>query len=131
MSPKRKNSRKSRPSPGRRGAGRPARPLPEGDAFYTPDAGGVRRRIEQRSAVALVWLHNAPRWILPVAMALVFVSGLLLAGIAGALLLAALALFFTWLAFLAWPTLRGAERAMRCVVVVTLLGLAVLQTGIF
>ncbi|MFC4560893.1 DUF6703 family protein [Nocardiopsis mangrovi] len=105
--------------------------MPRGDSFYTPDAGPLRAEIERRSAVPLVWLHNAPRWVLPLAMAAVFVSGLLLAGLAGALLLALLAAFFGWLAFLAWPGLRGGERAMRVVVVATLLALGLLQSGLF
>ncbi len=47
------------------------------------------------------------------------------------LLLVLLALFFAWLGYLAWPRLSSAERAMRCVVVAVLLGLGVLQSGIF
>lgn len=61
----------------------------------------------------------------------VFFSGLLLTGIVGTLLLVLLALFFAWLGYLAWPRLSSAERAMRCVVVAVLLGLGVLQSGIF
>nr|WP_046469075.1 DUF6703 family protein [Allosalinactinospora lopnorensis] len=105
--------------------------MPQGDTFYTPDAGPLRREIERRSAVPLVWLHNAPRWILPVSMAAVFVGGLLLAGIAGAVLLTLLAAFFGWLAFLAWPNLRTGERAMRVIVIVTLVTLGLLQSGAF
>ncbi|RCV52717.1 DUF6703 family protein [Marinitenerispora sediminis] len=120
---------RKRKKPSRRPAAAPRRPLPEGDAFFTPEAGALRRAVERRSAVPLVWLHNAPRWVLPVGMAGVFIAGLLIAGLIGAVLLAVLALFFAWLAFLAWPRLRGGERAMRVVVVATLTGLAVLQTG--
>ncbi|CAM3721099.1 hypothetical protein GCM10009799_17790 [Nocardiopsis rhodophaea] len=131
MSPKRKKKREStsRPRPG--GTGSAPRPLPPGESFFTPDASPLRQEIERRSAVPLVWLHTAPRWILPVAMAGVFVAGLLLAGLLGALLLALLAGFFAWLAFLAWPGLRGGERAMRAVVVATLLALGLLQSGLF
>jgi len=109
--------------------GRGSRPLPQGDAFYTPGAGRLRREIERRSAVPLVWLHQAPRWILPTCMAGVFLAGLLLSGPLGALLLALLALFFSWLAFLAWPSLRTGERAMRVVVIGVLLVFGVLQSG--
>ncbi|MFC7328984.1 DUF6703 family protein [Marinactinospora rubrisoli] len=123
MSRKRNKPQSRRPSPA------PGRPLPEGDTFFTPEAGALRRTVERRSAVPLVWLHNAPRWVLPVGMAVVFTAGLLAAGVVGAVLLGVLAVFFGWLAFLAWPRLRGGERAMRVVVVVTLLGLAVLQVG--
>ncbi|MFW5419560.1 hypothetical protein J0910_23370 [Nocardiopsis sp. CNT-189] len=109
--------------------GRGSRPLPQGDSFYTPGAGRLRREIERRSAVPLVWLHQAPRWILPAGMAGVFLAGLLLSGPAGALLLGLLALFFSWLAFLAWPSLGGGERAMRVVVIGVLLVFGVLQSG--
>ncbi len=44
------------------------RPLPKGDAFFTPGATGMRREIERRSAAPLVFLHGLPRWILPVAL---------------------------------------------------------------
>ncbi|MEY9213305.1 hypothetical protein NI17_001430 [Thermobifida halotolerans] len=104
---------------------------PEGEPFFTPGASRLRRAVEERSAVPLLLLHNAPRWALPVAMVGVFFSGLLLSGIAGALLLTALAAFFGWLAYLAWPRLSRSERAMRCVVVAVLFGLGMLQSGIF
>lgn len=106
------------------------RPMPKGDSFYTPGAGPLRHAIERNSAVPLVWLHNAPRWILPVGMALAFIGGLLLAGVAGAVLLCLLALFIGWLAFLAWPTLPSGGRAARVVVVVVLVALGGLQSGL-
>ncbi|TDQ52040.1 DUF6703 family protein [Actinorugispora endophytica] len=118
-------------SPDRHEPERKNRPLPEGGSFFTPGASPLRRAVERRSAVPLVVLHNAPRWVLPVGMVGVLFAGLLLAGIAGALLLALLAAFIGWLAFLAWPRLRRPERATRCVVVATLLGLGVLQSGVF
>ncbi|MDA0564035.1 hypothetical protein LG943_06800 [Streptomonospora sp. S1-112] len=105
--------------------------MPAGDSFYTPGAGRLRREVERRSAVPLVWLHNAPRLLLPATMAVVLIAGLVLPGVAGALLLALLAAFFGWLAFLAWPRLRGGERAMRVGVVAVLLVLGVLQSGLF
>ncbi|MDA2802993.1 DUF6703 family protein [Nocardiopsis suaedae] len=106
---------------------RAGRPLPTGDSFFTPGAGPLRRRVEQVSAVPLVWLHQAPRWILPVAMAAVFITGLLLPGPLGGALLVALAAFIGWLAFLAWPNLRSGERLMRVVVVAGLAAMGVIQ----
>ncbi|MDA8372216.1 MAG: hypothetical protein M0026_20435 [Nocardiopsaceae bacterium] len=131
MSAKKKQPRRKGPTSGSTGRQGAARPLPQGDAFYTPNASALRREVERRSAVPLVWLHNAPRWILPVTLAGVFVAGLVLAGIAGALLLGLLAVFFAWLAFLAWPGLRTGERAMRVIVILTLLGLGLLHIGVF
>nr|WP_246062074.1 DUF6703 family protein [Haloactinospora alba] len=87
--------------------------------------------MERRSAVPLLVLHNAPRWTLPVTMAVVFIVGLLAAGVVGAVLLAALGGFFGWLAFLAWPNLRSRDRAMRVAVILILLSLGILQSGLF
>ncbi|GLU46346.1 DUF6703 family protein [Nocardiopsis ansamitocini] len=122
MSPKREKPDREGPS---------ERPLPPGTTLYTPGASPLRRAIEKRSAVPLLVLHNAPRWVLPVAMVGVFFSGLMLAGVAGALLLGLIAAFFAWLTFLGWPRLQRSERAMRCIVAATLLGLGILQSGLF
>nr|WP_155998891.1 DUF6703 family protein [Streptomonospora sp. PA3] len=105
--------------------------MPQGDAFYTPGAGRLRQEIERRSAVPLIWLHNAPRLLLPAVMGAVLIAGLVLAGVVGALLLGLLALFFAWLAFLTWPRLRGAERITRVAAIAVLLGLGLLQSGLF
>lgn len=103
----------------------------EGRSFYTPGADGFRRAVERRSAAVLVWLHQAPRWLLPAAMAAVFLGGLVLSGAPGAALLGVLAIFFIWLAFIAWPTLQTRQRVLRCVIVAILLVLAIAQTGLF
>ncbi|GAA4888358.1 DUF6703 family protein [Streptomonospora salina] len=118
-------------SAGHDGAAGASRPLPQGDTFYTPGAGRVRREIERRSAVALVWLHNAPGLLLPATVGAVLIAGLVVSGVIGAALLVLLAAFFGWLAFLAWPRLRSGERAMRVVAVGVLLGLGLLQSGVF
>lgn len=124
MSPNRGRKRRNRPAPRQH-------PLPGGDTFYTPHAGPLRHAVERHSAAPLLLLHNAPRWILPVTMAAVFITGLLVAGVVGAILLAALGGFFGWLAFLAWPNLRSGDRAMRVIVILILVSLGVLQSGIF
>ncbi|WP_398694710.1 DUF6703 family protein [Streptomonospora wellingtoniae] len=126
---KRRKPASGRPSD--QGATGAPRPLPAGDTFYTPGASRLRREIERRSAVPLVWLHNAPRLLLPAVMGVVLIAGLVLAGLAGAVLLVLLAAFFGWLAFLTWPRLRGGERIMRVAAVAVLLGLGLLQSGLF
>lgn len=119
-------NREQRPSDGPRDASpRGSRP------FYTPGAGGFRHAVERRSAVPLVWLHQAPRWILPAAMAGVLLGGLLLEGIPGAALLVLLAVFIGWLAFLAWPALSTGQRTLRCAALVVLVGLALARVGLF
>ncbi|EOR72010.1 hypothetical protein JCM3263A_10570 [Thermobifida fusca] len=107
------------------------RRLPDEEPSAAAEVSRLRRAVEERSALPLLVLHHAPGWVLPVAVVGVFFSGLLLTGIVGTLLLVLLALFFAWLGYLAWPRLSSAERAMRCVVVAVLLGLGVLQSGIF
>lgn len=117
---------------GENGDDRPAgRPLPEGESFYTPGAGPLRQAVERRSALPLVWLHQAPRWILPVALGLVLIAGLMVPGPVGALLLVVLSLFFAWLAFLAWPSITAGQRLLRMVAVAVLLALALGQLGAF
>ncbi|MDS1271213.1 hypothetical protein RIF23_12995 [Lipingzhangella sp. LS1_29] len=110
---------------------RPPRPLPSGDTFYTPNAGALRTEIERRSATVLVWLHQAPAWLLPVTLAGLLLGGLLVSGIVGALLLTLLALAIAWLAFLAWPRLDTGHRTVRCLAVGILAALATAQTGLF
>ncbi|WP_330932503.1 DUF6703 family protein [Spiractinospora alimapuensis] len=92
---------------------------------------GLRRVVEEHSAPVLFWLHHAPRWLLPVAMAGVLIGGLYFSGLPGAALLGLLALFILWLAFIAWPTLRTPQRTLRCVVISILLVLAVAQISPF
>ncbi|CAL9411148.1 hypothetical protein SUDANB121_01672 [Nocardiopsis dassonvillei] len=101
------------------------RPLPPGDSLYTPGAGPVRRAVERRSAVPLVWLHRSPRWLTPLLLGVLFVAGLLAPGLAGALCLLPVALFLAWLAFLAWPSLDSRQRAPRVLVVAVIAVLAV------
>nr|WP_131102188.1 DUF6703 family protein [Streptomonospora litoralis] len=105
--------------------------MPPGDTLYTPGSGRFRQEVERRSAVPLVWLHNAPRLLLPAVMGAALIAGLVLPGALGTLPLVLIAAFFAWLAFLTWPRLRTGERAMRVVAIAVLLGLGVLQTGLF
>ncbi|MFL1382420.1 MULTISPECIES: DUF6703 family protein [unclassified Nocardiopsis] len=98
--------------------GRPGRPgRPSGDPLYTPGAGPVRRAVERRSAVPLLWLHRAPRWLSPLLLGVLFVAGLLAPGLVGGLCLLPVALFLAWLAYLTWPTLEPRQRAPRALVV--------------
>jgi hypothetical protein len=103
----------------------PGRPLPDGDALYTPDAGRFRQAVERRSAVPLVWLHRQPRWLAPVALGALFIAGLMAPGLVGALCLLTVAVFFSWLAFLTWPALARQQRVPRVIMVVVVLVLTV------
>lgn len=90
-----------------------------------------RSAVERRSAGFLLWLHQAPGWFLPAALVAALLGGLLLEGVLGAALLALVAFFLGWLAFLAWPRLAGAHRILRCAAVAVLLMLALAQLGSF
>lgn len=103
----------------------PGRPLPDGDSLYTPGAGRFRQKVERRSAVPLVWLHQRPRWLPPVVLGALFIAGLMAPGLVGALCLLLVAVFFVWLAFLTWPSLNRQQRAPRVLMVVVVLVLAV------
>lgn len=86
---------------------------------------GLRRDVEQRSAVLLVWLSTLPRWLLPVAAA-ALLAGVVFAPTALALfcllvLLAALG----WLSFLSWPATDGRGRALRLMTLALLVLLGV------
>lgn len=135
MSPKKRQTRRPAARPqartaATRGSGgprRPARPLPQGETFFTPGAGGVRATMERRSAKLLVYLHQMPRWIMPVLLAALLVAGLAVPGPMGALALALVAAFLGWLGYLSWPSLTPGKRAIRLVTTLVLVGLAVLQ----
>ncbi len=99
--------------------------MPRGDTLYTPGAGPARRLLERRSAVLLVYLHQIPRWVVPLAIAALFLAGVFAPGIAGAALLVVLALFLAWLSALSWPALARNARLVRVITVLAVLALAV------
>ena len=103
----------------------PGRPLPDGETFYTPGAGRLRAEVERRSAVPLVWLHRLPRWLPPLVLGALFIAGLMAPGPVGGLCLLAVSVFFSWLAFLTWPTLGRQQRVPRVIMVVVVLVLTV------
>jgi hypothetical protein len=108
----------------RRRSGR-ERPLPPGDSMFTPGAGRLRREVERRSAVPLVWLHQRPRWLSPLALGALFIAGLMAPGPLGALCLLLVAVFFLWLAYLTWPSLNRQQRVPRVLMTLVVLLLAV------
>jgi hypothetical protein len=100
------------------------RPLPLGDSLFTPGAGRWRRKVERRSAVPLVWLHQRPRWIPPVVLGVLFIAGLMAPGPLGALCLLLVAVFFLWLAYLTWPSLTRQQQVPRVLMMLVVLVLA-------
>jgi O-antigen ligase len=120
-------SRQGQAAQGRAGRARRPRPLPRGDTLFTPDASATRASVEQRSATPLLWLHQLPRWLLPVLAVALLVTGFALTGWAGAIALVALAAALGWLAVVSWPRLNAQGRALRVLVIAVVLLVAVVR----
>jgi Family of unknown function (DUF6703) len=103
------------------------RPLPKGETFFTPDATGLRRGIERRSAAPLVFLYGLPKWFLPIALLAALIAGFTVPGWIGGAVLAAVAVTLGWFGYLSWPRLATPARAVRCVTVAAVLAIAVVQ----
>ncbi|MQA98339.1 MAG: hypothetical protein GEV11_28455 [Streptosporangiales bacterium] len=101
--------------------------MPQGEAFFTAGATGARAAVERRSATPLLYLHQMPRWVMPVLLAALMLAGLAARGPVGALALTLVAAFLGWLGYLSWPSLTPGKRAIRLITTVALLGLAVVQ----
>ena len=115
-----------RPQAGQPRRRRP-RPLPPGNTLFTPDATATRSSLEQRSATPLLWLHQLPRWTLPVLAVVLLVAGLAAGGWGGAVALCGLAAVLGWLAVLSWPRLPRQGRLLRVIVVAAVLAIAVVR----
>jgi hypothetical protein len=77
-----------------------------------------------RGAAVLVLLSRLPRWAILVAVVVIVVAGLSVPGVAGAVLLAALAALLGWLLALAWPVLGPGARLYRIATIALVLGYA-------
>lgn len=91
----------------------------------TSAARPLRATVERRSAVLLVVLSRQPRWLLPLACA-VLLAGVVFLPQAGAIAcLVALLALVGWLSYLSWPAVDGRGRAVRVTSLVLLLVLGV------
>jgi Family of unknown function (DUF6703) len=115
----------SRPGGGSGRPARAARPLPTGGSQYTPGASGTRRTVEGSSARPLVFLHQLPRWLPPVVLLVLLVTGFAVPGWIGAAALVLVAGFLGWLGYLSWPALSARGRLLRLAAVACMLALAV------
>ncbi len=111
----------------RRRPGQRPRPLPKGDTLFTPGALPARQALEHRSATWLLWLHQLPRWLLPVLAAGLLVAGLAVGGVGGAVALCGLAVVLGWLAAVSWPSLPTPGRLLRVVVIGAVVAVAVVR----
>jgi hypothetical protein len=105
------------------------RPLPTGDALFTPGASAARLALEKASARPIAFLHQLPRWLVPIVLAAAFVAGISAAGWAGAVALLLVAAFIGWLASLSWPALHAPGRLLRVAIIIALIALALWQGG--
>jgi hypothetical protein len=112
-----------------RSARQRVRPLPKGSTLYTPNASAARQAAERRSARPLLFLHQLPRWVPPVVLALLLVTGLAVKGPGGAAALCALAAVLLWLAALSWPRITTGGRLGRLVTVLVLIAVAGYQAA--
>jgi hypothetical protein len=111
---------------GRRRQRRP-RPLPPGNTLFTPDASPARASIEQQSATPLLWLHQLPRWLLPVLAVALLVTGLAVSGWGPAIALIAVAGLLGWLAAVSWPRLSARGRLARVLAVAAVIVFAIVR----
>ena len=81
--------------------------------------------MEQSSAQPLVFLHQLPRWLLPVVLLALLVTGFAVPGWIGAAALVLVAVFLGWLGYLSWPALAARGRLLRLAAVACMLALAV------
>jgi hypothetical protein len=103
------------------------RPLPPGTSLFTPGASPARESAERRSARPLIFLHQLPVWIAPVAAVVLLVAGLAVRGPGGAVALVGVAAALGWLAAVSWPRLSAGGRLGRLLAVAVMLGLAAWQ----
>ncbi|MCO6006308.1 hypothetical protein NE236_15055 [Actinoallomurus purpureus] len=81
-------------------------------------------KLQRRSAVFFVYLHQLPRWVPLVGLPALLIAGLALPGVVGGVLLAVLA-FLIWFAFLASPARSASHRLVRLVVPLVILAVAI------
>lgn len=103
------------------------RPLPPGSSLFTPEASPARAAAERRSAKPLLYLHQMPAWIAPIAAVALLIAGLAFRGPGGAVALVGVAAALGWLAAISWPRLAPAGRLARLLAVAAMLALAVWQ----
>lgn len=116
---------------GTRGS-RQRRPLPAGEQFFTPGATGLRKAVEERSAVPMAFLFTqVPKWAMPAVLVVLLLAGLALANWVGGVAVLPVLAFVGWLAYLSWPSLGLPGRLLRVVMLVFLAVLAADRFGAF
>lgn len=83
--------------------------------------------MERRSATTLLWLHQLPVWLPPLAAVALLVVGLAVGGWGGGIALVGVAAVLAWLAAVSWPRLTAQGRMLRIAAVAAVLVIAVLR----
>ncbi|MFI7421085.1 DUF6703 family protein [Nonomuraea sp. NPDC049684] len=108
------------------------RPLPQGEQFFTPGAGGARKAVERRSAIPMTFLFTqVPRWATPAVLVILLLAAFALANWLGGVAALVVLAFVGWLAYLSWPSLGIGGRLLRVVMLVFLAVLAADRFGAF
>ncbi|MBB5778607.1 DUF6703 family protein [Nonomuraea jabiensis] len=107
------------------------RPLPKGEQFFTPGATGLRKAVEQRSAVPMTYLFTqVPRWTAPTVLVVLLLVGFAVANPLGGVAVLPVIAFIGWLAYLSWPSLGIGGKVMRVAMLTFLLLLAATRFGL-
>lgn len=92
-----------------------------------PKPAAARRALERASTPLLLRLERLPRWLVPLIMLALAVTGVFVRGPIGFAALAVVAIFLGWLALLSWPVLTPGARALRVLAVGVVAAAAVIQ----
>ncbi|MFI7613879.1 DUF6703 family protein [Nonomuraea terrae] len=108
------------------------RPLPQDEQFFTPGASGLRKAVEQRSAVPMAFLFTqVPRWVAPAVLVILLLVGFAVANPLGGVAVLPVIAFIGWLAYLSWPSLRIGGKVLRVAMLTFLVLLAATRFGVF
>jgi hypothetical protein len=106
------------------------RPLPPGEQFFTPGATGLRKAVEQRSAVPITYLFTqVPRWVTPAVMVMLLLAGFAVTNPLGGVAVLPVLAFIGWLAYLSWPSLGAGGKLLRVAMLTFLVLLAATRFG--
>jgi hypothetical protein len=106
------------------------KPLPSGEQFFTPGATGLRKTVEQRSAVPITFLFTqVPRWVTPAVLVILLLAGFALDSWLGGLAVLPVVGFVGWLAYLSWPSLGAGGKLLRVAMLTFLLLVAADRFG--
>lgn len=105
----------------RRPAGRGA----AGNSSRRPSS--MRTAVTRASRLPQLYLRSLPRPVPPLVVLAVATGGIALPGVAGAVLLMAVAGILGWLAYLSWPVAGAGPRGLRIVAIAAVVGIAVVH----